>query len=179
MTSAARCPRLPLAVLPVFLLLLFLLLLALAACAAAPISPEVLGQVNKEIGMARLVADPDAYVGEVVLLGGRIINVANLPEATEVEILQTPLENGQRPQGGDISEGRFLVRLSGYADPAIYVPGRLITVAGRVAGAEVRPVGQVEYRYPVLEALDVHLWQGRQQNGYPNVFFSIGVGTIF
>jgi len=165
--------RLPLAA-PLLLLLALLL-----SCAAAPISPEVLGQVNREIGMAELAASPQAYTGQVVLLGGRIIAVQNLPEATEIEVLQSPLVNEERPQGGDVSEGRFVARLPGYADPAVYAPGRLITVAGRVVGSEARPVGQVEYRYPVLEALDVHLWQRRQQDGYPNVFFSIGVGTIF
>ncbi len=170
--------RPPLPTWPVPLLLLLLAVLA-TSCATAPISPEVMGQVNQEIGMAQLAADPQAYLGEVVLLGGRIIEVRNLPQATEVEILQTPLLEGQRPQGGDISEGRFLAMLPGYVDPAIYTAGKLITVAGRVAGSQLRPVGQVEYRYPVLEALDVHLWQGRQRNGYPNVFFSIGVGTFF
>lgn len=155
------------------------LVLALAGCATAPISPEVMGQVNKEIGLAELLQDPGAYQGEVVLLGGRIIQTENIDGATELMVLQTPLENGARPQGGDLSQGRFITRLAGYADPAVYAPGRLLTVAGRMSGTDVRPLGQIAYRYPVIEALDVHLWQGRQRDGYPNVFFSIGVGTVF
>jgi outer membrane lipoprotein len=170
--------RLPLAALPIPFLLLLLALVAVS-CATAPISPEVMGQVNQEIGMPQLAADPEAYRGQVVLLGGRIIQTRNLSGVTEIEVLQTPLENGQRPQGGDVSQGRFLARLPDYADPAVYAPGRLITVAGRVAGAEFRPLGEVEYSYPTLDALDVHLWPGRERDGYPNFFFSIGVGTVF
>jgi len=176
MQCAAR-PSLPLAALPIPFMLLLLAAL-LASCAAPPISPQVMGQVNREIGMAQLAANPEAYIGQVVLLGGRIVQTRNLPQATEVEVLQSPLNDDERPEGGDVSEGRFLIRLPGYADPAVYAPGRLITVAGRVTGVERRPLGEIEYRYPVLEALDTHLWQGRQY-GYPNVFFSIGVGTAF
>lgn len=169
-----KSPRLPAAA--------SLALLALVlSCATAPqLSPEVLGQVNRQVGMNELAADPQANVGQVVLLGGRIIKTENLPQATEIEVLQSPLDGDDRPEGGDVSQGRFLVLMPGYADPAIYAPGRLITVAGRVKGASPRPVGQLDYNYPVLDVLQVQLWQeGGQRNGYPNVFFSIGVGTIF
>ncbi len=174
MPRAAAGPGPPLAALS-----LLCLAALLASCAAAPISPEVLGQVNKEITMAELVANPQAHAGQVVLLGGYIIQTRNLPEASEVEVLEAGLDGDQRPQGEDTSQGRFLARLPGWRDPAIFSPGRQITVAGRVSGSQRRPVGQVQYRYPVLEALDWHLWPGRQADGYPNVFFSIGVGTAF
>jgi outer membrane lipoprotein len=153
--------------------------LLLASCASAPISPEVMGQVNKQIGMEQLKADPAAYVGQAVLLGGRIIATRNLPKTTEIEILHLPLGDDDRPKEGDLSQGRFLAVMPGYADAAVYAPGRYVTVAGRVSGSTLRPVGQIEYRYPVLEVLQAHLWQRRAQDGYPNVVFGLGVGTAF
>ena len=130
--------------------------------------------------MAQLTADPQAYVGQSALLGGYIIQATNLPQATEIEVLQSPLNGDYRPTGAERSQGRFLVRLKGFADPAVYARGRPLTVIGRVAGSEIRPVGQVQYRYPVIEAVNVHLWQEREQYGYyPAFTFGIGVGTFF
>ena len=46
-----------------------------------------------------------------------------------------------------------------FLDPAIYRSGRDITVAGEVQGSEVRRLGEIAYRYPVIAALELHLWK--------------------
>ena len=46
-----------------------------------------------------------------------------------------------------------------------------MTVIGEVAGQQTHPLGQIEYRYPLLKAKAVHLWP---LDGGP--YFSIGVG---
>jgi len=178
-SRAALLERVPLAALPIPLLLLALLFLLLS-CAAPAISPEIKAEVDPSISFEELVRNPQAFQGQVVLAGGRIIGVQNLEGKTEIEVLESPLDDDDRPQGGDVSRGRFIALLEGYADPAVYSRGRLITVAGRVVGAEPRRVGQITYNYPVLDALQTHLWEEREQSyAYPNVFFSIGVGTFF
>lgn len=59
----------------------------------------------------------------------------------------------------DKSEGRYLVVVDRFLDPAIYRSGRDITVAGEVRGSEVRRLGEIDYRYPVIAASELYLWK--------------------
>jgi outer membrane lipoprotein len=142
------------------------------------ISKEVLKDVDKNVTFAQLAKDPDAYKGKTVLFGGAIIETINVAGKSQIIVLQQPLDGRDRPVAGDVSEGRFIVRTQGFLDPAIYSPGRLVTVAGQVVGKEKHPLGEIEYTYPVIEKQGLYLWpiEG-PTSAEPRWHFGVGVGT--
>ncbi len=153
--------------------------LLLVGCAHV-ISKEVLKEVDKNVTFAQLVKDVDAYKGKTVLFGGAIIETKNFADKSQVVVLQHPLDSRDRPVAGDVSEGRFIVTTPGFLDLAIYSPGRKITVAGKVVGKEKRPLGEIEYTYPVIEKRGLYLWPvERPASTEPKVQFGFGVGVGF
>jgi outer membrane lipoprotein len=154
-------------------------MLLLVGCSHV-ISKEVLKEVDKNVTFAQVVKDPDAYKGKTVLLGGAIIETKNLADKSQVVVLQRPLDSRDRPVAGDVSEGRFIVTTPGFLDPAIYSQGRKITVAGKVVGKEKRPLGEIEYAYPVIEKQGLYLWPAETPaSTRPPVQFGFGVGVGF
>ena len=147
------------------------LILALAAC-SPPFSRELLDRVDPSVTYADLQKDPDRLNGKVLMLGGIIVEARNLKTGTELEILQHPLDRQARPLVTDETGGRFLVLTEQFLDTAIFHRGREMTVVGEVAGHQARPLGQIEYRYPVVRAKDIHLWS---PSSGPR--FSIGIGV--
>jgi outer membrane lipoprotein len=138
-----------------------LAVLLLNGCARV-ISQPVLQQVDETLTYRTLAADPQAYVGKMVLLGGTIVQAVPRTGETEIEVVQKDLDSSGEPRLTDDSAGRFLVVVDRFLDPAIYKAGRDLTVAGRVTGALVRRIGEIDYRYPVVAAMELHLcrpWQ--------------------
>ena len=161
------------------IVLLFVAMVAvtLAIGCAHVISKKVLKDVDPSVTFAQVVKAPDAYKGKTVLFGGAIIETKNFTDKSQVVVLQQPLDSRDRPVGGDISEGRFIILVPGFLDPAIYSPGRKITVAGTVAGKEVRPLGEIAYTYPLIERRELYLWPAeRPASGQPPVQFGFGIG---
>ncbi len=144
--NALRLPALPL-----------LVLLSLTGCAYV-ISSEVRETARKDLTFPMVFQDPEAYKGETVIWGGVIIDTQNRQDGTTLTILETPLDSVGMPQDGVYSRGRFLVVTASFLDNEVYRKGRRLTVAGQVLGKEVRPVGQVQYAYPVISARELHLW---------------------
>jgi outer membrane lipoprotein len=151
--------------------------LAVAACGPI-ISKQVMSSVDPNISFQDLIKDPDRFKGKTVVLGGRIINTSVQEKETWIEILQQPLGSRQRPEDTDESHGRFLVRFDDYRDPAVYAPGRSLTVAGQVLGRSIRPIGQIQYSYPVLLAREAHLWRIEDYSAEPRFTFGFGVGVF-
>jgi len=138
------------------LLALVGLLVFLGGCSVVP--RELRKEIDRSISFKELKANPDAYVGRTVVLGGEIIETKNLKDRTELEILQKPLGRRDVPIETNGSEGRFLVDQSGYLDPAIYRRGRYLTAVGEVMGSRSLQIGEAEYQYPVISAKFLHLW---------------------
>lgn len=159
---------------PLFVTMVAMLLLV--GCAHV-ISKQVLNEVDKNATFAQVAKDPDAYKGKTVLFGGAIIETKNLADKTVITVLQHPLGSRGQPAAGDVSEGRFIVTTPGFIDPAIYSQGRKITVAGRVVGKEKRPLGEIEYTYPVIEKRELYLWPAEKPaSTEPRWHFGVGVG---
>jgi outer membrane lipoprotein len=138
---------------------LALLGLALAGCAtAAAVPDELLDTVDRSLTLAALRQAPEPPVGARVMLGGEILATIPRPGETEVEVLGRRLRDGGAPEWSDVSDGRFLFRTTRFLDPAVYAPGRRVTVVGSVTGAETRRIGELPYRYPVLAAERIVLW---------------------
>jgi len=151
--------------------------LLLAGCAHV-ISKGVLQEVDTSVSYAQLSEDPNAYTGKTVLLGGDIIETQNFPDKTLVLVLQRPLGSRGQPGEGDVSEGRFIITSSEFLDPAIYSPGRKLTVAGTVAGKEEHPLGEITYTYPVIEKRELYLWAEEESaSDEPRVHFGVGIGV--
>jgi outer membrane lipoprotein len=156
------------------LLLAFPLLLS-AACATG-ISQQARSQVTYSGSFSVLQERPSAHLDQVVMLGGKILETKASPTSSEITVLQLPLGTSDRPQDGDRSEGRFLLRSGQFLDPAVYRNGLLLTAVGRIGGSEVRPIGGLDYAYPIVEASEIKLWPERSPV-YPGVQFGVGVGS--
>ena len=164
-------------ILPCILVLVAMLLLA--GCAHV-ISKEVLQEVDTSVSFVQVSKDPEAHRGKTVLFGGDVIETQNLSDKTHIVVLQRPLGSRGEPSGGDVSEGRFIIQTPGFLDPAIYSPGRKLTVAGTVAGKEVRPLGEIEYTYPIIEKRELYLWTEEEAaSDEPGVRFGVGIGIGF
>jgi outer membrane lipoprotein len=148
-------------------------LLGCAACASV-FDPAMRRQVNPNVSFAHLAKDPTAYIGQIVILGGKIIEATNLEDSTRLIVLQHPTDSRDRPRTNKPSQGRFLIRVPEYLETALYSPGRVITVLGEVREPEVLPLGDTHYSYPVIEPRELHLWPQDYQT--PGVRFNFGIG---
>ena len=148
------------------------------ACATT-VPPEALKDVDKEISFERLLKNPEAFKGKIVVLGGSIISIENMPDKTMLMVLQHDLNSDQEPLQNDQSKGRFMVYVPGFLDPVIYGKGRRITVVGTVVGEETRPLNEVSYVYPVVKRNTLTLWPVQDiYDSRPRIYFGIGFGGI-
>lgn len=148
-------------------LTLGLILLVASGCAPRPIAKVYRQQAAAEqITFAMALHNPDAYVGRLVVWGGIIIETNNTSSGTDIIVLQTPLGRGERPEGAEYSQGRFIAHSTNLLDPEIYQKGREITLAGVISGKETLPLGGTTYTYPMVDVKQLHLWQKRPQYRY-------------
>jgi outer membrane lipoprotein len=145
-------------------------LLLLASC-SPPFSRELLDRVDRTVTYADFRKEPDRFAGRFLMFGGIIVDARNMKEGTQLEILQQTLDSGGQPEEGDETGGRFLIVTQQYLDTDVFHRGRAVTVVGEGAGQEVRPLGQIQYHYPVIRAKDLHLWPPPS-----GPRFSIGIG---
>ena len=132
----------------------------------APFSGEVMQEVDKTLTFEEVQKNPDAYQGKTVLWGGLIIETTNRQKETILKVRETELDMEKRPTNMDRSKGRFLIRYTGFLDPLLYKEGREVTAVGEIGGAEILPVGNSQYSYPVVLAREIHLWE-RVPEYYP------------
>ncbi len=114
--------------------------------------------VNTRVPVEALRQDPAAHKGERVIVGGEILATTPRAGQTEVELLARSLRGDDSPERSDRSPGRLVLRTADFLDPAVYAPGRRITVVGEVDGAEDRKVGELPYRYPLIAVERIRLW---------------------
>ncbi len=137
--------------------IVFLVALGLASCAAT-ISRQLQKQANTTVSFAELLREPNAYQGQMMILGGYILETNNEPGGSLITVLQAPLGFQHEPKSKDLSQGRFMVKTAEFLDPELYDKGRKVTVGGRVEGAETRPLDNDVYQYPVIGAEELYLW---------------------
>jgi outer membrane lipoprotein len=158
--------------------ILGIFLVMLVVGCAAGISQQSRSKVTYMGTFLELQKTPDAYVSEVVMLGGEIVETKVSTTSSELTVLQLALGTSGRPVNLDQSEGRFLVRSEQLFDPVIYQKGMLLTVVGILKGSSVRAIGGFDYTYPLVEAIEIKLWSKEGQT-QPIFHFGIGVGTTF
>jgi outer membrane lipoprotein len=130
--------------------------LLLAGCSSvpekirtAPLEAPTLTQVRQA---------PETHTGSQVRWGGTIARVENRQDETRIEIVARALRGDGEPKQLDSSEGRFIARIRGFLDPAIFAEGRRLTVVGSIDEVVERQLGQMRYRYPLLEVEAYYLW---------------------
>lgn len=153
------------------------LVLAFTACGGG-ISQQARDQVTYTGPFAELQQAPANYRGAMVLLGGKVIETLTKAGATELVVLQLDIGSRDRPLDNDQSQGRFLIRSARFIDPALFPPGTLITVVGRLEGSESRPIGEMPYTYPVIAPAEMKKWPAGLDTS-PRFHFGIGIGTRF
>jgi outer membrane lipoprotein len=135
-----------------------LALLALpGACVRPPVQLDVGPLPETTLEQAR----NEAYVGRRVRWGGELVATKPGKDETCFEIVQRPLDSEARPRQTDESLGRFLACAPGFYDPAIYAPGREVSVLGSVREPVADTIGEYEYSYARVAAEEIHLWPKR------------------
>lgn len=155
------------------LLVPLLSLLLLAGCSSKPVLPTE--GANRDISAKQVIDTGKQYVGNRVLWGGVIISSNNLEGRTRLELLAYPLDSNLRPLTDKQAGNRFLVYQQGYLETADYSAGRQVSVVGTISGIEEGRLGEVSYKYPTIEAEQLHLWPVESGERKSRVQFGIGV----
>ncbi len=135
------------------------LVLILSGCAHV-VSKDLRARTDPTVTFGQVIQNPQAYIGKYVVWGGEVIQTINQKDGTTlIEVFQRPIGWGDEPQRTSLSQGRFLVLADKYLDPYVYTKGRLITAAGPIEGEQTRPIGEMEYRYPVVRGDEIHTWR--------------------
>lgn len=138
-----------------------LLILVLCTSCAHVISQVYRESAVQDVPFRKILQSPSAFIGKIFILGGMIAETRNIQEGTEIEVVQTPLDRFGYLIDRDVSEGRFLVITQKQLDPLIYKEGRYITFAGILIGSRTKPLGNIEFDYPLFEVKELHLWKNR------------------
>ncbi|MGQ0810764.1 MAG: Slp family lipoprotein [Nitrospiraceae bacterium] len=155
-------------------------MLLATSCASSEVQiPESLeAQIDKTLTFQQVVEAPDSYKGRVVVLGGEVLKARQLKDGTQLEILQLPLADSERPETHrSQSQGRFLALHRQSPDPATFVEGTRVTMVGEVTGSATGPMDEAQYRYPTLDVKHLHVWEESddQRRGSRSPF-GIGLG---
>lgn len=140
-----------------------LLLLSLVSCAHV-ISRENREGAETDIPFSALRTAPDRYFDRLFIYGGIIASNSQTKDGTELEIVQTPLDRWGNTVTRDVSEGRFIVTAKRRLDPMIFKKGREITMSGALRRTMTKPLGEIDYVYPVFEAREISL---KSEEVYP------------
>jgi outer membrane lipoprotein len=138
--------------------LLFLVAFSCTGCGHV-ISKDLRLRADPSVTFTKVHQNPEAYKGSMVVWGGEIVEAVNQKdEATFIEVFQRPLSFSEQPDTTLPSEGRFMVVVEKFLDTYPLKQGRRITVAGEIAGEKTKPLGEIEYRYPLILSRQMYLW---------------------
>jgi len=126
----------------------------LASCATIP--SEFTKQVDQDLTFADAKRAPERFRGKVFLLGGTVIERADLPDMTHMRIHEHQVDTQNRPHISAPSEGDYLVVIRPPVNPAQYPVGKHVTVVGKLTGVE--PATGREF-LPSFDALYLRSWE--------------------
>lgn len=138
--------------------ILFSLTLFLQGCTYA-ISPGMADRADKTIPFEKLQADPDAYKGKLLILGGTIAQTTTVNQGTLFEVDRKKLDYWGKPIRTKRSGGRFFAFFPGYLNAMAYAPGVDVTIAGEVLGTGSPLIGDRRYDDPVVIMKEIKLWE--------------------
>lgn len=151
--------------------LLFFLFFLFSGCAHV-ISKDLRAKSDLSLTLAQVRLNPEVFKEKWVVWGGEIIDTVNQKDGTtQIEVFQRPLGWGEEPKVTAYSEGRFLVLADEYLDPYVFRKGGRMTVAGEMIGADIRPLGEMKYRYPIVSSKQIYLWPEYYYQPYPYYYY--------
>lgn len=133
-------------------------LLVLGGCATGRVPEAIRDPALPSPAVTEVQQRPETFIGQRVRWGGSILNVHNAPDSTRIEILARTLNRSGEPDDDARGQGRFIVELPGFKDPAEYPKQRRLTVVGPLVRLETRDVGEYPYPYPVVAGDVWYLW---------------------
>ena len=154
---------------------LFSIMLFSQGCTYA-ISPGIADKADRTVLFEKLQADPDAFKGRLIIVGGTIAQTNNVNQGTLIEVTQKPLDYWGKPQRTKRTSGRFLVLHPGPLNMMAYAPGVDITIAGEVLGTGSPMLGAQQYDYPVILAKELKLWERKSVLCFPKLWGNAGYG---
>ncbi len=126
----------------------------------AGVTQEETSQIHSSATFAEISANPEAYQGQEIVVGGKVIAARQYYDTTQIEVMQLPLGEGQEPQTNEaLTQGRFLAFQKAGLNPVGIPPGTRVTVVGEVAGSAVPDPSQAAVAYPVLEVKTLTVWR--------------------
>jgi len=143
--------------------------LLLQGCSYA-VSPEATRAADRTLTFEKLQADLPSHKGKTVILGGIIVQTRNVKTGTFIEVVQKELDYWGKPRRTDRTGGHFIVFQQRQVDALIFAPGREITIAGQVTGAEEASIGGTAGSYVLINAREVKLWT-REKPGFEKPLF--------
>lgn len=144
-----------------FIIMLFAL--TLTACGTTSSTGGRYGAVQLEQVMSAV----DSHIGQSVRWGGKIIEVKNFQDYSQIQLVQFPLNRRGRPIETDESQGRFFVRSNAFLDPEIFKVGTMLTVNGEVVDKATLKVDQKDLVLPVVTIADTQRWPTHSASGRP------------
>jgi outer membrane lipoprotein len=147
-------------------------LLAVYGCSSYKVIPEHLkGKVNRDVSFSAIQHSPSQYKGQLVALGGEVLDVKRLEDKTRIEVLVQPLSDElvPMPDKSRSGGGRFYAFDTGkeLIDPAVLEKGTPITVVGEVTGSTEDRLDQSTYNYPNVWIRDLTKWEKMDAPRFP------------
>ena len=140
-----------------YLRMLVVLMISMLLCSCSVISRPMKKEAGAKVNLRHIAEYTDRYLGQTIILGGYIIEVENNEETTLITVLQAPLDVSDSPLSRDKSQGRFIVSVDGFLDPAVYEKDRSITVAGIVEPTIHRNIGTKQVKYIKVKSREIFL----------------------
>jgi outer membrane lipoprotein len=139
---------------------------------ATVISQEIKARADTSLSFIEIARDIDPHKGRTVIWGGEIIECVNKKDGTSVlEVYQKSLDLNDAPDLNSESEGRFIIKSDKFLDPYAYRKGRKITVGGEILGEEIRLIGEINYRCPLVLGKEIYLWRDSYFYDSPGPFY--------
>lgn len=144
-----------------FFMMFGLFYVLMAGCTTVQVVPEDLeGQLNQDISFAQLLEAPLEHKGKIFVIGGKVLSAKRLENATQIEVLQLPLNTNMKPgESLQNSQGRFIAIEEDFLDPATLPPGTWVTVVGEVSDMMTLPLDETTYDFPTLVIKRLTVWR--------------------
>ena len=150
----------------------FILLFILLSGCAHVISKDLSIKSDPSLTLNQARQNSNMAKGKWVVWGGEIVETVNQKDGTtQIEVFQKPLGWRGEPKDTSTSEGRFLILVDKFLDPYIFRGRRKITVAGEIIGEKIKPLGEMDYRNPMVSSKQVYLWPEYYYQPYPYYYY--------
>lgn len=147
--------------------------IVIQGCSSLPVA--IKNPPARDLKYNEVIGNISQYQGMPLRWGGTIVQVENEETLTRIQVIYYPLDGQGRPKLSESPAGRFLLESPEFLDPAIYLKGDEITVAGALSGETTRKVGNKTLTLPVISAQTLHLWPERytadRRDYYPPYYY--------